>query len=605
MDTKLKSFKYAMTFKVIAFLLIAISLTTIVLEFQYLLFSDIPLESILVSRYKDSNEFLQNDARRAIILVTDSISDKQSSLANTLGEGYYYYISNGETVITNLADGTADFFQSNKDTFLIKEGYWQYQNNTSYYYRPDYIPDNVSGYIAFSNDYLVNKQNEWNGYRNEVLPIVYGVFGTLAGSLLLLIYLTVVVGKSHRQGELHLNWLDRIPFDVLSLIYLMIATGCALVISNAIPYQYAYVSLKLTSMIIIGTVTFIFLIFSGIFYLTLVKRIKGKTLGKNTIVFKLLFGIFDYFRSLFDGRQFKANKLTEQLFYRQMLFITLSFLMVLLTFIFLLVPPLFLFPPLAEVFLIYFYVKGNRKTFTAIDRGFNESIEDQMRAERLKIQLVTNVSHDLKTPLTSIISYVDLLSKEEGLSENAMDYVRILADKSERLKNIVSDLFDLAKSTSGNIQLQMETIDIKRLVEQTLADMSDEIERSNLQFKTKLPGHAVMINADGQKLYRVLQNLLGNTLKYALAGTRVFVELDEMEGKAIVTLKNTSSYEMNFNEAEIMQRFTRGDDSRSTEGSGLGLSIAESFTHVCGGDFNLQIDGDLFKVKLTFNTLEV
>lgn len=605
MGTKLKSFKYAMTLKVIAFLLIAISLTTIVLEFQYLMFSDIPLESILVSRYKDSTEFLQTDARKAIMLVTDSINGKQSSQANNLGEGYYYYITNGDVLKTNLADGSAEFFQNNKDTFLITDGYWQYQRNTSYVYHPDFISSNIEGYIAFTTDFLVSKQNEWNVYRTEAMPIVYSIFGALTGSILLLIYLTVVVGKSHRQGEVHLNWLDSIPFDFLTGIYLGVIAICGVIVSNALPYGYAYVSIQLTSMIIIGLTTFCFLVLSGLYYLSLVRRIKGKTLIRNTIIYMVLFGIYDYFKSLFDGRQFKSNKLTEQLFYRQMLFIALSFILVFLTFVFMFIPPMFILPPIGEIFLIYFYVKGNRKTFEAIDRGFNESIEDQMKAERLKIQLVTNVSHDLKTPLTSIISYVDLLSKEEGLSEMAMDYVRILADKSDRLKNIVSDLFDLAKSTSGNIQMQMENIDIKKLVEQTLADMSDEIEKSNLQFKTKLPEHSVMIHADGQKLFRVLQNLLGNTLKYALEGTRVFVELAEQDRKTIVTVKNTSSYEMNFTEAEIMQRFTRGDDARSSEGSGLGLSIAESFTQVCGGNFDLQIDGDLFKVILTFNTIDI
>jgi len=359
-------------------------------------------------------------------------------------------------------------------------------------------------------------------------------------------------------------------------------------------------SQKVASMIAVGTATFGLLIGLGIAYLSLIKRIKAKALMTNSIIYKVVYGIFDYFRSLFDGRRFSSNKLTKQLFYRQTLFITLSFVMVLFTFILLVVPPLFLLPPILEFILVYWFVQGNRKTFEAIDRGFNDSLEEQMKAERMKIQLVTNVSHDLKTPLTAIISYADLLSKEPCLSESSRDYVNILIDKSNRLKNIVSDLFDLAKSTSGDIKLEMDVIDLKRLVEQTMADMEDEITKSELSYKIKLPETPVMIMADGKKLYRVFQNLIDNANKYALRGTRVFIELESNQMEARFSIKNTAAYEMAFSAEEILQRFARGDISRSTDGNGLGLSIAESFTQVCGGAFKLDIDGDLFKVTLRF-----
>ena len=258
-----------------------------------------------------------------------------------------------------------------------------------------------------------------------------------------------------------------------------------------------------------------------------------------------------------------------------------------------------LVPPIIECVIIYWFVKGNRETYAAIDKGFNDSLEDQMKAERMKIQLVTNVSHDLKTPLTSIIGYVDLLSKE-ALEEPAREYVTVLAEKSDRLKHIVSDLFDLAKSTTGNIQIDLEDLDLKRLIEQTLGDLSDEIEKSGLDFKVQLPDGPVMIHSDGKKLYRVFINLLDNALKYALQGTRVYVTMEVMAGQVFVAIKNIAGYEMTFTEEEVRQRFTRGDSARTSEGSGLGLSIAESFTHVCEGTFKLVIDGDLFKVAVSF-----
>ena len=259
-----------------------------------------------------------------------------------------------------------------------------------------------------------------------------------------------------------------------------------------------------------------------------------------------------------------------------------------------------LVPIILEMVVVYWYIKGNNKTFEDINKGFNQSLEEQMKAERMKVALITNVSHDLKTPLTSIISYVDLLSKEDDLSETARDYVNILAEKSNRLKNIVSDLFDLAKSTSGSIVLDLEMIDLKKLIEQTLADMEDNIKDSGFDVRVKLPDQPFEIMADGKKLYRVFQNIIDNALKYSLPGTRIFIELVEKDGKAVATVKNTAGYDMDMTEEEMLQRFTRSDKSRSTDGSGLGLSIAESFTNACGGRFQIRIDGDQFKVSIIF-----
>ena len=176
----------------------------------------------------------------------------------------------------------------------------------------------------------------------------------------------------------------------------------------------------------------------------------------------------------------------------------------------------------------------------------------------------------------------------------------ILAEKSGRLKNIVADLFDLAKSTSGNLPLDMERIDIRRLIEQTLGDMEDDIEKSGIRIKTTLTDVPIYIYSDGKKLYRVFQNIIGNALKYSLQGTRVFIDMDVEDNIVNITVKNTASYDMDFTAEDVLQRFSRGDKSRSTEGSGLGLSIAESFTWACGGSFKVEIDGDQFKVKLGF-----
>lgn len=240
------------------------------------------------------------------------------------------------------------------------------------------------------------------------------------------------------------------------------------------------------------------------------------------------------------------------------------------------------------------------QNLNSIQEGMSRAVAEKLKSERLKIDLITNVSHDLKTPLTSIISYVDLLAQEKNLPEHVNDYIAILAQKSERLKNLIQDLFDLSKASSATIAMELEQIDLVRLINQTLADMEEQINESGLTFRVNIPDEPVFIWADGKKLYRVWENLIANTLKYSLTGSRVFIDLTSDGKECLSTIKNTANYEMTFTEEEIMQRFVRGDEARSTEGSGLGLSIAQTFTEICGGSFAITIDGDLFKVELRF-----
>lgn len=228
-----------------------------------------------------------------------------------------------------------------------------------------------------------------------------------------------------------------------------------------------------------------------------------------------------------------------------------------------------------------------------------KSVEKQVQAERLKIDLITNMSHDLKTPLTSMVGYTDLLKKEE-LSDEARDYVEIISLKQEQLKNMIQDVFELSKATSGVEQLNIECLDMKKLLEQTLGDMEDNVKDSGLDIRTRFSGGPLPFMGDNNKMYRVVQNLLGNALKYSLTGTRVYLEAGEKNGQVFAEIKNISAYEMDFSPEEITERFVRGDKSRTTEGHGLGLAIASSFVHNMGGTMEVSIDGDLFKVLLMF-----
>ena len=238
-----------------------------------------------------------------------------------------------------------------------------------------------------------------------------------------------------------------------------------------------------------------------------------------------------------------------------------------------------------------------------ISESLQTILDKQMRAERMKIDLITNVSHDLKTPLTSMIGYVDLL-KQEPLSDAAQDYVEVLSSRMESLKDMIQDIFDLSKSTSGTAELHLETLDMKKLLEQTLGDMEDAIKSSGMVIREAMPEMPLKFTGDGKKMYRVLQNLIGNALKYSLAGTRIYIIAERRASQVQVTIKNTAAYEMDFTSEEIMERFARGDKSRNTEGHGLGLAIAESFVRNMKGGLQVTVDGDQFKVQLTFPVVE-
>ncbi|MBQ7956117.1 MAG: HAMP domain-containing histidine kinase [Lachnospiraceae bacterium] len=234
-----------------------------------------------------------------------------------------------------------------------------------------------------------------------------------------------------------------------------------------------------------------------------------------------------------------------------------------------------------------------------LESGIEHAVEQQNRSNRMRVELLTNVSHDLKTPLTSIINYADLLC-DESLPEPACDYARALKDKAYRLKNMVQDVFDLSKATTGNLPVEKQRLDLVKLIRQTLADMDEKISDSTLSFKLNISEEPLMIEADGDKLYRIFQNLFVNALQYSLDYSRVHIQLSSQDGYAVAKIKNTSKGELDFDTAEIIERFVRSDASRTTEGSGLGLSIVQSFTETCGGTFTIETDADMFTACVSF-----
>ncbi|MCI8292509.1 MAG: HAMP domain-containing histidine kinase [Hespellia sp.] len=234
-----------------------------------------------------------------------------------------------------------------------------------------------------------------------------------------------------------------------------------------------------------------------------------------------------------------------------------------------------------------------------IQSGLKKAVEEEVKSERMKTELVTNVSHDLKTPLTAIITYIDLLKQEKN-EEKQQEYIEVLERKSLRLKVLIEDLFEISKASSRNVTMNFMKVDIVGLLKQVGLEYDGKIKEANLDFKWRLPEEKLILWLDSQKTYRIFENLIVNITKYAMPHTRVYVEMKQMNDKVHIMMKNVSAAELNFNTEEITDRFVRGDVSRNTEGSGLGLAIAKSFTELQGGDLKVSTDADLFKVEIVF-----
>lgn len=243
------------------------------------------------------------------------------------------------------------------------------------------------------------------------------------------------------------------------------------------------------------------------------------------------------------------------------------------------------------------------RNINSIGDGLIKSLEREIKAERMKSELITNVSHDLKTPLTSIINYADLLTKENLTPPEANDYAAIIKQKGEKLKRLTNDLFDISKAQSGNEEFNIEDIDICLLINQAMAELDVQIKESGLQFMVSSSEKEVFVKADGRKMSRVFENLFVNCVKYAMKNTRVYIDILTDDKGVTVEIKNIAGYEMNFDETEIAERFVRGDSARSTEGSGLGLAIVKSYVMGCGGAVSIKKDGDLFKVILNLKNV--
>lgn len=493
-----------------------------------------------------------------------------------------------------------------------------------------YVRENMTAEDGLRQEYLLLS---W-AVSHRVLLIVLAALGAV-GMLAMFVFLMYAAGHAAGHEGIHLNWFDRIPLDVLTLLYLLPLlfgvrllnlisfpsdTGSRLVLQAALVAAYLICGLSLL------------LSYAS----TLASRIKAGTWYQNTVIWRVLTFLWRVLCRL--GRTVRYLCRNLPLYWRSALvwaglcFIELIFIMITgctgSFFLWWLLGRTILTAALVLAVInmkklrdggeklasgaltsqidtshMFWEFKHHAENLNSIADGMQKAVEQQMRSERLKTELITNVSHDIKTPLTSIVSYVDLLKKEKMPSDAARQYLDVLDRQSARLKKLTEDLVEASKASTGNLSCTLEPTDVNVLLGQVMGEYEGKLEAGQLEPIVLEDPSSPKILADGQLLWRVFDNLLSNICKYAMPGTRVYLSSAVENGKVVICFKNISRSALNISADELIERFVRGDSSRNTEGSGLGLSIAQSLTSLQQGTFALSVDGDLFKASVTFDAL--
>lgn len=429
----------------------------------------------------------------------------------------------------------------------------------------------------FAMNELVKK-----GAMNSIMQLSFFSVIGLVGTFVALAYLTNASGyRTEDENEIHLHPMDKVYSDFLILVFVVVVWIFMRYVMKLRGQDFELSGLLVAS----GTLAYVSDIFFLVFYLSIVRRSKANTLYENSLIYKIVDWTASKMGSHANKQPFTRKGHERKLIKEALDAIALGAVD-------------------TKLDLDFFHgeERALAESVNHISDGMSEALSESVRNERMKADLITNVSHDIKTPLTSIVNYVDLLKREDIANDKAQKYIHILDEKSQRLKHLTEDLVEASKISSGNVKLDMQRIDFVELLYQTGGEFNERFEARNLTIVTKLPHNAIFIRADGRQLYRTIENLYTNAAKYALENTRVYVELSVEQERAIFCIKNISKnqYETDLASDALTERFVRGEVSRTTEGSGLGLSIAKNLTELMGGDFNLAIDGDLFIITVSF-----
>ena len=491
--------------------------------------------------------------------------------------------------------------------------------------------NNFTACVRMSEKMAADNRAVWETAKAAGDAAAKKIIAMLIALIVLVSYLFTVSGRDARDKEIHLMLFDR-AFTEIPLILIAAPAIICVMLNLAIMDEIVFVQGIAAGNMLIFAVTFAFTAVILAMMLSVIRNMKNRTFLKRSLIVCVILWAWKWVKAIFNLMWRILIRIRDgirALFGRRSGMI-MAVLLIVYT-VFAAINPIIAVIMIAIgcLFLgvrtydfdkikagVSEFKKGNfahkieycrSEDYKAVANDLNEigegmaaAVEERVKAERMKSELITNVSHDLKTPLTSIINYADLLSKEQLTPAEANDYVKIIQKKGERLKQLTNDLFEISKVQSGNEDFVIEDIDLCLLVEQAMAELNEAIKNSGLNFIVKASDKEVIVKADGKKMSRVFENLFINCVKYAMKNTRVYVDIIETDSETVVEIKNIAGYEMNFDEDEIAERFVRGDSARTSEGSGLGLAIVKSYVEGCGGRFEIKKDGDLFKARIVF-----
>ncbi len=588
---------------------------------------------IAENNYEDNSEirelFFQKknkeieEIKQSIISADLASYEKIISELN-LPQGYIYYATDGENEISNTSNPNKDFYTlrhayialDDKEIELNPENGGDVSDPLTDIIESEKFNKKLKIFAAIEDEALLRRANRWNSDRQILIRNTAVIIISVLLAVLCLVYLISSAGRVSGNEEINLTSFDNLFTDINLMVIAGIIAVVKLEFYNVLNIRYISENLMRLAMMIATAIIAALLL---ILILSLVKHIKNRSIIKHSVIYIVLS------RTVETLLKMAAS---GPLMYKT----TAAAILIILAAVYAADNPVLIgIIILASIYIIYNKVthfqkiqeglqvaksgdyeykielKGNGEfkqlssDINEITSGLKAAVQSEVKSEKLKTELITNVSHDIKTPLTSIISYVDLLKREGLNSQNAPKYLDVLERKSNRLKKLTEDLFDAAKATSGSIEPKFEKVHINSLIEQLLGELDEKINESNLIFKVNASNEKIYAMADGRLLSRVMENLLSNIFKYALTGSRVYIETSEVDNNVFVSFKNISSYELNIPIDELMERFKRGDESRSSEGYGLGLAIAKSLMEVQNGALNLSIDGDLFKAEIRLN----
>lgn len=586
--------------------------------------NDIEITRLANMKVKELNEYkkdnvktLENAKKKIALYKTIDYENIKRAVEGKTTIKYYITKGKNNDIYTNIVNvSDINSYVKNNAFYSMKFPDKSLMNNNEMVTINQWIGNNGEAYFIIPRDidqtsYIYENYNYYNSVRQRIIKEVIIGFGTFIIGFILLM---IILKKNNEQMSFIQKlkkWYIKIPLDVRIFIFIIYYIIITIYINKVLFFYkpYNYVQLYTLTIMAFYMVYFIFNIIMayGLYknrdeFREQVKKCAFYQLSKRgIIILTLLAGI-----AMFGA--YITFMVSPTLTIIPMMYILCYFIFIFIYFF-------------NKIRFLKSIIKGTEQivsgnlNYTIVEKGrgdlfklahninnmkggFKTSLENEIKSERLKSELITNVSHDLKTPLTSIINYVDFLKKEGLSKEESQGYIDVLDRKSQRLKILIDDLFEASKMASGAVELNIEKINITALLQQSLAELHDKINNSSLIFKVKVPKQKIYANLDGKKTWRVFENLINNILKYTLAKTRVYIDLIEQDNQIIINMKNISSYEMDFDNEEIFERFIRGDKSRNTEGSGLGLSIAKSILELQGGRLSIEIDGDLFKAKV-------